>query len=187
MSMVPLATDRLARIAGPALVASSVAGAVGLVFLAAMFAAFAAGAQATGMTLGFVNDVTGVVTPILAAPAIVVVGRILGTRSPRLAPVLTVIALVAMGAIVVLQSLLVAKVLTFERQILPVSLAMLVWGGWFVAVGYLGRRDGALPVGPGLGLASALYVGYPVWAWRLGRWLVVATRVDESGREGVHA
>ena len=176
MSALPLPSSVLTRVAGPALVASSIVGAVGLAFLAAMFAAFGAGARAAGMSLGFVNDVTGIITPLLAAPAVVVVGRILKARSPRLGPALTVIALVAMAAIAVLQTLLVAKVVTFERQVLPVTMAMLVWGGWFVAVGFLGRRDETLPVGPGLVLASALYVGYPVWAWRLGRWLVVAAR-----------
>jgi hypothetical protein len=139
-----------------------------------MFAAFGAGAQAAGMSLGFVNDVTGVVAPVFAAPGVFVVGRILQRRNPRLAPALTIVALAAIASIVVLQSLLVTKVVTFERQVLPVMTAMLVWGGWFVAVGFLGRRDGTLPVGPRLGLASALYVGYPVWAWRVGRWLVVA-------------
>lgn len=183
MTLRPVPTSALARIAGPALVASSVVGAVGLAFLAAMFASFAAGAQATGVTLGFVNDVTGIVTPVLAAPAVVVVGRLLRPRSPRLAPALTVVALVAMAAIVVLQSLLVARLVPFERQVLPVTAAMLVWGGWFVAVGVLGRRDGTLPVGPALGVASALYVGYPVWAWRVGRWLIVAVRPAPSGAE----
>lgn len=172
------------RVAGQALMASAVVGGVGVAFLGAMFVAFATGAQAAGETLGFVNDLTGIVTPVLAAPAVVVVGGVLGARWPRLAPVLTVTALAAMAAIVVLQSLLVTKVVTFERQVVGVTMAMVVWGGWFVAVGYLGRRSASLPVGPALGLASALYVGYPVWAWRLGRWLVVGARPVSARRNG---
>lgn len=180
MLPIPQAASPLRRVAGPALMASAVIGGIGLAFLAGMFAAFAAGAQSTGMTLGVINDVTGIVTPILAAPAVMIVSRLVAERRPAVAAVLTVVGLGSMAAIVVLQSLLVAKLVPFERQILPVSVAMLVWGGWFVAVGWLGSRSRTLPVGPGLGLASAFYVGYPLWAWRVGRFLLVARPVHTA-------
>lgn len=184
MLPIPQPTSPLRRVAGPALMASAVVGAVGVAFLGAMFAAFAAGAQSTGMTLGFINDVTGIIAPTLAAPAVLVVSRLVADRRPAVAGLLTVVGLGAIAAIVVLQGMLVAKLIPFERQVAPVTVAMLVWGGWFVAVGYLGQRSRTLPVGPGLGLASALYVGYPVWAWRVGRFLLVARPVAAAVAQG---
>lgn len=164
------------RMAGQALLASAVTGAVAVGFLAAMFASFAAGAQVAGERFGYVNDVLGIVTPALAAPAVLVVSRLVAGPRGGIAATLTVVGLGSLAAVMVLQALLVAKILTFEQQMAPVTVAMVVWGGWFVAVGFAGSRSGTLPVGPRLGLGALLYVGYPVWAWRVGRFLAVATR-----------
>ena len=84
------------------------------------------------------------------------------------------IAVVAIAVIVVLQWQLVTGVLTFEQQIGPVSVAFLALGVWFVLSAYLGA--GRLPYGIGIGVLAALYVGYPVLAFRLGRSLWRGTR-----------
>jgi hypothetical protein len=80
------------------------------------------------------------------------------------------VALVAIFAIAVLQWQLVTGALTFEQQIGPVSIAFLALGAWFVLSAYLGA--GLLPYGVGIGVLAALYVGYPLLAFRLGRTLL---------------
>ena len=170
----------LARLAGPAMLVSAVTGAVAVGLLAAMYAAFAAGSQAAGLRFGYANDVLGIVTPALAAPAVLIVSRLVAGPRSGLAAALVIVGLGSVAAVIVLQSLLVAKLVAFQQQVLPVVVAMLVWGGWFVAVGFLGSRSGSLPVGPGLGVSAMFYVGYPVWAWRVGRFLLVATRTSPA-------
>ena len=73
----------------------------------------------------------------------------------------------AIAAMTVLQWQLVVGGLTFEQQIVPVSVAFLVLGGWFVLSGYIGA--GLLPYGVGTGVLAALYIGYPLLAFRLGQ------------------
>ena len=158
---------RQPALAATSLQVSGVIGGVGLVFLVGMFAAFAAGQQSLGMTLGFVNDVTGVVTLPLAVPAIVVLHDRLRPSAGRTGDLLLVLAIGATIAIVVLQVLLVTRVLTFEQQIGPVSIAFLALAAWFIASGRLAARAGILPHGTRLGVVAAAYVGYPLWAFRL--------------------
>ena len=64
----PMFTNPDPRLAAASLRASGIVGGIGLAFLVGMFAAFAAGARSTGMTLGLINDITGVVTLPLALP-----------------------------------------------------------------------------------------------------------------------
>jgi hypothetical protein len=62
--------------------------------------------------------------------------------------------------------------MTFEQQVVPVSMALLTVGAWMVGTGILARRLGILPHGLRDGLVGALYFGYPVWAISLGRRLL---------------
>jgi hypothetical protein len=160
-----------AGIAPAALRASGVIGGVGIVFLVAMFAAFAAGQRSAGMALGWVNDVTGVVTLPLAVPGMVALHARLRPHAPRASGALMVIGLGAAGAISGLQLLLVTGTLTFEQEVGPVMVAFLVLAVWFVATGWLAARAGLVPRGTGLGVLAALYVGYPLWAFRIARLL----------------
>ena len=168
---------RQPAVVATSLQASGVIGGVGLVFLIGMFAAFAAGQQSLGMRLGFVNDVTGVVTLPLAAPAMLVLHDRLRPTAGRPGDVLLVVAIGATIAIVVLQLLLVTRVVTFEQQIGPVSLAFLALAAWFIATGRLASRAGILRHGTALGVSAAAYAGYPLWAFRLAR----ALRDDRAG------
>lgn len=157
------------RLAAASLRASGIVGGIGLVFLVGMFAAFAAGARSLGMTLGWVNDVTGVVTLPLAVPGVLALHSRVRRQAGPQADALLVVGIAAGGSIVVLQVLLVSGVVTFEQQIGPVSLAFLVLGAWFVLWGRLASRAGVIRGGARLGLLAASYVGYPVWAFRLAR------------------
>lgn len=168
-------SDTAFRTAGRAAIVSGVAAAVGIVFLVAMFASFAAGATTSGQTYGRINDVLVLVSYLLAAPSVVAVYVLLRPRAPLLSGVLTVVGLGAIGAIVVLQYLLISEALTFEEQVGPVSIAIFVLGAWFVMTGYLGRTGGVLPRGLRMGLVAATYVGYPMWAIWMGRRLATGS------------
>ena len=160
---------RQPAVAATTLQASGVIGGVGLVFLIGMFAAFAAGQQSLGMRLGFINDLTGIVTLPLAVPAMLVLHDRLRPTAGRPGDALLVLAIGATIAIVVLQVLLVSRVLAFEQQIGPVSIAFLALAAWFIATGHLAARAGLLPHGTRLGVLAASYAGYPLWAFRLAR------------------
>lgn len=149
--------------------ASGVVGAIGFGFLVAMFAAFAVGARSTGMALGWVNDVTGVVTLPLAAPGMLALQARLRPHLGAAGDGMLLLGIGSAGAIVALQLLLVTGALEFEEQIGPVMVAYLGLGVWFVATGRIAARTGVLPGGTRLGFLAASYVGYPVWAFRLAR------------------
>ena len=172
------------RLAVTAMRASGIVGGIGLVFLVGMFAAFAAGARSLGMTLGFVNDLTGVVTLPLALPGVLALHSRVRPAAGRPADALLVVGIGAGGAIVVLQVLLVTNALTFEEQIGPVSVAFLVLGAWFVLSGRMAARASVLPGGTRLGFLAASYAGYPVWAFRIARALETAAIPATTGAAG---
>jgi hypothetical protein len=159
------------RIAAPALRVSGVIGGVGVVFLVAMFAAFGAGARSLGMTLGWINDVTGVVTMPIALPGMLALHERIRPHAGRGGDALLVLGVGSAGAISLLQLLLVTRVLTFEQEVGPVTIAYLGLGVWFVLTGRIAQRQGVLPGGTRLGVFAALLAGYPFWAFRLARML----------------
>ena len=172
----------LQLVAGRLLIVSGVVAAAGVAFLVAMFVSFAVGARDSGLPFGRINDVLVLISYALAAPGVLAVRAVLQPQTGRWGDVLAVVGLAAIAAIVVLQALLVAETLTFEQQIGPVSLALLVFGGWLVVVSWIGRVSGQWPVGVGLGLLAALYVGYPIWAVRLGRQLLTVANGSVQNR-----
>jgi hypothetical protein len=141
-----------------------------VVLLFAMSLAFVLGATTTGQTIGGINDMLTLVAYLLAVPGVLATAALLGSRRPGLIVPGALVAVAAIAAIVVLQWQLVTGALTFEQQIGPVSVAFLALGAWFVLSAYLGA--GLLPYGVGLSVLAALYVGYPLLAFRLGRSLV---------------
>ncbi len=149
--------------------ASALLGAIGIVFLVLMFGSFALGARPAAMAFGWINDVLVMVSYLLAAPAAIVLRGILGRYAPIPSALATVVGLASIAAIVVLQFLLVVGVLTFEAEIGPASFAYLGLAAWLVVTGYLGRRSGLQPRGLAMGVLGATYLGYPVWAYWMGR------------------
>ena len=162
------------RVAGATSLASSAVAAVALVFLVLMYLAFGFGATSAGQRFGWINDALILVAYVLAVPGVLATARMLRSRQSRLAVVGALVALGAIVAITVLQWQLVTGALTFEQQIGPVSIAFLALGAWFVLSAYLGA--GLLPYCVGIGGLAALYVGYPLLAFRLGRSLVRRNR-----------
>jgi hypothetical protein len=118
------------------------------------------------------NDVLVMVQYLVAVPIAVALHTLFGAWNPALSRVAMVVGISGMLATAALQFLLVIGALTFAQQVVPVSVALLVVGAWLVITGYLGRSTGTLPHGVRMGLLAATYVGYPIWAFWLGRRLL---------------
>ncbi len=176
-------TTTVLRLGGRAAYANGVVSAVGLVFLFAMYASFAVGATSGGLVFGWINDVSGVVAALLMLPLVVAVHVLLRPHARILSGLAMMIGIGANLAIIVLQSLLVVGALTFQEEVGPVLIAFLVLVVWLVMIGYLGSSSGVLPHGVRMGLLAATYVGYPIWAFWLGRHLLRlgGETVSESG------
>ena len=157
------------RLAAALLRVSSVTGAVGVVCLVAMYAAFGAGARNTALTVGWVSDVSGIVTMPLAVPGMLALHGRIRPHAGRAGDALLVLGLGSSAAISVLQLMLVGGALSFEQEIGPVTVAYLCLGAWFVLSGRVAQRAGVLPGGTRLGAMAAAFAGYPVWALRLAR------------------
>lgn len=166
--------------------ASGAIAAFGVVFLATMFASFAVGATSQALAVGRINDVLVMVSYLLAVPSAIALPALLRPHAQAPAGLTTAMGIGALAAIVVLQFLLVVGALTFEVQVGPVSVALLVLGAWFVVTGRLAGQSGALPRGGRMGLLAATYVGYPIWAFWFGRHLLRLSRrgVDTNAAAG---
>jgi hypothetical protein len=151
--------------------ASGVVAAIGLVMFVAMFVSFAVGAQAPGMLFGWFNDVLVLITYLLVIPTVIAVDALLRPTAPVASRVATLIGLGSIAAVLILQALLVVGALTFADQVGAVSLALLAFAVWLVIVGRLGSSRGVMHHGVRMGLLAATYVGYPFWAFWLGRHL----------------
>jgi len=167
-------TKAVLRLGGWAALATAVVAPIGLASLVAMYVAFAIGATSQGLAFGWVNDVLAIVTGLLMLPVAVAVHVVLRTGAPQLSRLLLLIGIGANVAIAILQSLLVLGALTFAEEIGPVLVAFLFLAVWFVTTGYLGSRRGVLPRGFRMGFLAVTYVGYPIWAFWLGRHLLDA-------------
>src|SRR3989440_3203527 len=160
------------RVMGWLAVASGTVAAVGVLFIIGMFLMFSVNMTSTGEKLGAINDVVILIQYLLALPLTFAVHQLVQARSPVLSIVATLIGVAGMVAIVVLQYLLVTGALTFEQQVGPVSVALLAVAVWLVVSGYLGRSSGQLPRSLLMSILGASYIGYPIWAFWLGRRLL---------------
>jgi hypothetical protein len=168
----PTETTSVLGVGGWAAYANGVVSAVGLVFLVALYASFAVGATSPGLVFGWINDVSAVVAALLMLPLVVAVHVLLRPYAPILSLLAMMIGIGANLAIIVLQSMLVIEALTFQEEVGLVLIAFLVLVVWLVMIGYLGSLSGVLPHGVRMGLLAATYVGYPIWAFWLGRHLL---------------
>ena len=160
------------------LVVAVVAG-LSFVCLVLMFVLFAVGEMERGQLFGRTNDWLGLVSSVLAIPIVGVLGRILYDRRSLTGLLVTAVGVGAFGAIAVLSWLLVSDTWTFERQIGPVSAAYIVLMGWFVVTGRRMATTGFHRHGLPLGIGAALYAGFPIWAFAVGRRLIGLGPVDK--------
>jgi hypothetical protein len=146
--------------------------AVGVLFYIGMLIMFSVGMTGTGEKLGAINDVAVLIQYLLALPLAFALHRLVQARSPILSTAAMLAGVAGMVAIIVLQYLLVTGALTFEQQIGPVAVAFLAVAVWLVVTGYLGRSTGRLPRSLLMSILGASYIGYPIWAFWLGRRLL---------------
>ena len=166
-------SDPVIRAAGGFAIVSGIVSAMGLVFLFTMFALFATPNRALGLTFGLLNDICVAVQYLLTIPIALALDRILLPHNPALIRLATFVGITAMVVVMALQLALTFGVLTFERQVVWVSLAMLVGvGSWLVIIGLVARATGRLPNSVLMSALAVPYAGYPLWAFWLGRRLL---------------
>ena len=168
-----LPSDPLIRAAGGLAIVSGVVSALGVVFLITMFALFATPLKSLGLAFGMLNDICVALQYLLTIPLALALYRILLPHNPTLMRIATSVGVAAMVVVILLQLALIFGVLTFEQQVGWVSLAMLVGVGlWLVLTGLVARSTGRLPNSLLMSSLAVPYLGYPVWAFWLGRRLL---------------
>jgi hypothetical protein len=157
--------------AGRIAIVSGIIGAVGVVFLILFYVLFfATPLTAFGQTFGILNDVCIAIQYLLAIPLALSLRRILQRQAPTLIRVATIVGIASMVAVVVLQMALVIGVVTFQQQVLWVSLAMIGGvGSWLVVIGVVARSTGRFPGSLRMSLVAVPYLFYPIWAFWLGK------------------
>ena len=155
--------------AGALAVLIGVISAIGVVLLIAMFATFSTPLKVQGFTVGTLNDICVAIQYLLTIPIALALYRILRVYNPALIHTATIIGIASMLMVTGLQLLLIFKVLTFEQQVLWVSLAMILGvGSWLVITGLVARSTGRLPNSMLMSILAVPYIGYPVWAFWIG-------------------
>jgi hypothetical protein len=161
------AAGRIARVSG-------IVAAVGVVLLLIFYVFLLAPAlKNVGEPFGTLNDICIAVQYLLTIPLALSLRRILRPRAPLLIEAATIEGIASMLAVVVLQAALVFRLVTFQDQVLWVSLAMIVGVGlWLVITGVVARSAGRFPNSLRMSLVAVPYIGYPFWAFWLGRHLL---------------
>jgi len=164
--------DPMMRAAGGFAIVSGIISAVGVVFLITMFVLFATSHQAQGETVGLLNDICVALQYLLTIPIAWALYRILSPHNPVLIRIGTLIGIVSMLVVIALQLALVFGVLTFQQQGVWVSLAIIIGvGSWLVITGLVARSTGTFPHSVLMSALAVPYIGFPAWAFWLGRHL----------------
>jgi hypothetical protein len=165
--------DTLVRAGGLIAIASGSVSAIGLVFLVAMFALFRTPLKTLGLSFGLLNDICVAVQYLLTIPLALVLHRLLLPYQRALIRAATIVGIVSMAAVVLLQLALIFKALSFRQQGPWVTLAMILGVGfWLMVTGLVARSSGSLPHSVAMSALAVPYLGYPAWAFWLGRLLL---------------
>ena len=168
-----LTSDPVIRAAGGFAIVSGIISAIGVVFLITMFVLFATPLKTLGLTFGLLNDICVAIQYLLTIPVALALYRILLPHNPALIRLATIVGIAMMLVVIGLQLALISGVVTFEQQVVWVSLAMIVGvGSWLVITGLVARSTGRLPNSVLMSSVAVPYLGYPVWAFWLGRHLL---------------
>jgi hypothetical protein len=134
---------------------------------------FATPLKTLGLTFGLLNDICVAIQYLLTIPVALALYRILLPYNPALIRLATIVGIAMMLVVIGLQLALIFGVVTFEQQVVWVSLAMIVGvGSWLVITGLVARSTGRLPNSVLMSSVAVPYLGYPVWAFWLGRRLL---------------
>lgn len=165
--------DPLIRTAAILAIISSIVSAIGVVFLIGMFVLFATPNRGLGMMLGRLNDICIAIQYSLTIPIALALDRMLRPYHPTLIRLATVVGIASMIIVILLQLVLITGVLPFEQQVGWVTLAMIGGvGSWLLVTGFVARATGRLPRSVLMSALAVPYLGYPVWAFWLGRRLL---------------
>ena len=151
--------------------ASGIVSIFGIVFLVALYVGIFVFDGYFGF--GNLNDISVIVQYSLALPIALALHQALRPHRPVFSLVSLLLGVAGMIAAIVLQILLVAGVLSFREQVGMLFVAFMVVLAWFVITGYLARSSDKLPKSMLMYVLAGLYVGYPVWAFSLGRRLLL--------------
>lgn len=171
MSDIPMVTRSVPEIhfVGGVAILSGIISAIGVAFLIAMFVFFKTPRQDLALTFGMLNDICVAVQYLLTIPIALALYQILRSYNPALIRAATIVGICSMLLTIGLQLLLIFKVLTFEQQVLWVSMAMILGvGSWLVVTGLVARSTGRLPNSLLMSSIAVPYIGYPVWAFWIG-------------------
>ena len=165
--------DPLIRAAGGFAIISGIISFVGIICLVTMFILFATPFKERGFIFGLLNDICVAVQYLLTIPISLAVHRILLPYNPILVRVATLVGIAAMLVVIALQLALVFEIITFQRQVVWLSLVMIVGvGSWLIITGLVARSAAKLPNSVIMSAVAVPYFGYPVWAIWLGRHLL---------------
>ena len=165
--------DASVHFAGSLSILIGVISAVGVVLLIAMFVLFATPYRELALKVGKLNDICVALQYLLTIPVALALHRILLPYNPALIRAATIAGIAFMLLVFVLQLLLVFEVLPFERQVVWVSLAMILGvGSWLVITGLAARSIEKLSNSVLMSALAVPYVGYPLWAFWLGKHLL---------------
>ncbi len=157
---------KLLRIAGWCAYLSGIVSVFGILFLLAFFGG-------AGGKFGTLNDIALIIQYVLMLPIAFTFWRYLRENGEQLNHFAFLIGLIGIFTVIVLQGMLLSDQIIFESYIVIVSAGFLVTTLWFVITGVLGRRGGdKLPGGMGMDIFAGLYLGYPIWAYRVGKKLL---------------
>lgn len=157
-------------IAGRTAFASAVIAAIGVVCLVLLYIGLLTPAKGL-LLFGPMNDICVLVQYALALPTVLALHRVLRSDAPRLSLCSTIVAITGIVGVVVFQALLLLGLMSFRAQVGVASASVLLVGCWIVMTWAIGRRRGVVPSGVMVTLFAALYFGYPVWIYRVGRLL----------------
>jgi len=156
--------DALRRWIGWCAYGSGAASVFGIGFLVIFFA----GAPAFGP----LNDAMVVVQYSLMIPLALWIGQRQARQGLPASRLALATGLIGMVGVIALQLMLIGGLIPFSRQMGPVSIAFLVVLARFVWTGRLAKDDDLISSKGWLLWLAGLYVGYPIWAFPLGRRLL---------------
>ena len=162
--------EQLIRLAGWSAYASGSVSVMGILFIIGMLA--------FPDPFGKLNDICVLIQYALALPLTVALHWLLKDRAPALSRAAMWVGISGMVAIAILQYLLVADIISFTDQVGMVVFAMfVVLGVWFAITGHLGRATGRLTHSLRMSFLAWTYLGYPFWAFWIGRQLLKERRL----------
>jgi hypothetical protein len=152
---------------------NGVISAVGVIFLVTMFVLFATPFNSLGLTFGLMNDICVALQYLLTIPIALGLYRILMPYNPTLIRNATIFGVAMMLIVIGLQLMLIFGLMPFEEQVVWVTPAMLLGvGSWLIITGLVARSTGKLPYSMLMSILAVPYLGYPIWAFWLGRHLL---------------